>query len=93
MFGVVLAAERLLAEGRLGSIVDAVLVKTEDELLDQASALLGISYLAAAAVITGGALETHLKHLVEKHGLTVTGAGNIAKYDGAIAQARNSVFV
>jgi hypothetical protein len=58
-------------------------------LLDQATALLGSNYLAAAAVIAGGALEAHLQHLVAKNGLTIIGDGSISKYDGAIGKARN----
>ena len=78
-----------IKEGRIGSLIDAVRAETEGELLDQAVILLNTAYLAAATVIAGGALETHLSHLVVKHGLSITGAGTIAKYDAAIAQARN----
>jgi hypothetical protein len=86
--GIVDAALSLLRSGRLGSLVDAIRAETEGELLEQAEALLK-AHRVAAAVIAGGALETHLRHLVAKNGLTITGEGSIAKYDGAIAQARN----
>lgn len=89
MLGVLKAATQMLRDGRVGSILDAVRVETEDELLDQASGLLGARHLAAAAVIAGGALETHLRHLVARNALVIAGDGSISKYDAAIAKARN----
>jgi hypothetical protein len=89
MLGVIRAATQQLKDGRIGSILDAARVETEDELLDQALGLLQSNYLAAAAVIAGGALEAHLRHLVAKSGLSITGDGTISKYDAAIAKARN----
>lgn len=89
MLGVISAAAQQLRDNRLSSILDAVRVETEDELLDQALALVNAKHLAAAAVIAGGALEAHLRHLVAKNGLMVAGDGSISKYDAAIAKARN----
>ena len=86
--GLIKAVHRMIHAGNLGSFIDDIVAKTEAELLDQATVLLD-SGLIAAAVIAGGALESHLKHLVTKYGLTVSGDGSISKYDGAIAQARN----
>lgn len=87
--GVFLAATDLLRAGRLGSLRDAVRAETEDELLDQALQLVVGGYIAASAVIAGGALESHLRHLVEKNELPINGEGSIAKYDSAVAMARN----
>src|SRR5581483_12415080 len=77
-------------DGRIRNLVDAVRIETEDDLLDQAQVLLKGNYVAAAAVIAGGALEAHLRHLATKNGLTVAGDGSISKYDAAISQARNA---
>jgi hypothetical protein len=93
MLGVLQGAARQIRDGRIGNLINTVRVETEDELLDQAQTLLNAKptpLLVAATVIAGGALETHLRHLVSKHGLTVNGDGSINTYDGAIAQARNT---
>jgi hypothetical protein len=90
LLGVICGALQQLQDGRIGSLLDAIRVETQDELLDQATVLLDGSYLAAAAVIAGGTLETHLRRLVAKNGLSINGDGSIAKYDGEIAKARNT---
>lgn len=87
------AAYTLLTGGRLGSLIDAVRAETEDELLMQAEALVEANHLAAATVIAGGALETHLRHLVARYGLTISGSGSIGSYNTALAQARNNQTV
>jgi len=72
-------------------LADGVRAETEGEILDQALALLQSNYIVAAAVLAGGALETHLRHLaITKYGLTVIGDGTISEYDAVVAQARNS---
>ena len=78
-----------LKAGRLKTLTQSVQAETVTELLDQANALLGGGYAVAATVITGGALETHLGHLCQQHGLSWTGSGSISKYDQAIAQHRS----
>ena len=88
LIGVVKAAHSLIAAGKMGGLIDTIRIETEDELLDQAQALLNVSQSVAATVLAGGALETHLRHLVDKHNLTITGGGSISKYNDAIAQAR-----
>jgi len=88
--GVVHGAVALIKGGRLGSVLDGVRAETESEVLDQADVLLAGKYPAAAAVLAGGSLETHLLHLCQRHGLTWTGEGSISKYDQAVAQARNA---
>jgi len=40
-------------------------------------------------VLAGGALETHLRNLCARFGLTWPGEGSIAKYNQALGQARN----
>ena len=82
------SARQILREGRLGSLIDAARAETEWELLDQANKLLEDGYLAAATVIAGGALETHLRHLVSRYGLTIEGSGSIGEYGGTICKAR-----
>jgi hypothetical protein len=89
LLGVFRGATNLIRGGRLTSLVDSIRGDAEGELLDQADALLQ-GYRVAAAVIAGGALETHLRRLVSKNSLPINGAGSIEKYDGAIAQARNA---
>lgn len=88
--GIFRAARRMLDDGYLSSILDGIRAETEIELLGQAENLLAAGYKVAAAVLAGGALETHLSGLCAKNGLAVAGAGSISKYDGAIAQERNS---
>ena len=78
-----------LKAGRLTSLAQSIQAETVSELLDQAEALLAGGYAVAAAVIAGGALETHLCHLCHQNRLSWNGDGSISKYDGAIAQERN----
>lgn len=88
--GVFDGAVTLLKGGRLRSLMDGVRAETVSEVLDQAEALNGAAHVTAAAVLAGGALETHLLHLCSRNGLTWTGDGSISKYDQAIGQARNA---
>jgi hypothetical protein len=89
--GVVAAAARLAAAGHLKSFADTIRAETTVEVLDQADLLLSLSgeHSVPAAVLAGGALETHLLHLCRRHSLSWAGDGSIGKYDGAIAKARN----
>lgn len=83
------AAHRLLKEDRLGSLIDAIRVESESELLEQADILAENDHLAAATVIAGGTLETHLRHLVNKNGLTISAPnGSISAYNQAVASER-----
>ena len=88
--GVIQSGLTLLKDGRLRGIVDGVKAETVGEILDQAEILVGKDHTVAAAVLAGGALETHLLHLCQQTGLTWAGDGSISKYDQAIAQARNA---
>ncbi len=88
--GVFASAYSQLRHGRIESFVDSIRVGAEDDLLDQADALSASGHLVAATVLAGGALEVHLRRLCEKNNLAVTAPPSIAKYDQAIAQARNN---
>ncbi len=87
--GVLQAASALLRDGRLRSLLDGVRAETVAEVLDQAGVLRRANHLPAAAVLAGGALETHLHNLCVGRGLTWNGSGSISKYDGSISKARN----
>jgi hypothetical protein len=89
LFAIFQVAHRLVRNDRLGSFIASIRAETEDELLDQAIALLAQNHLAAATVIAGGALETHLRHLVAGCGLSISGEGSISAYNDKLAQARN----
>jgi len=88
--GVVQAAAALIRAGRLTRVLDGVRAETVSEVLDQAEIVLAAKQTVAAAVLAGGALETHLLHLCRRSGFAWTGEGSIAKYDQAVAQARNA---
>jgi hypothetical protein len=83
---ILLGAYNLTKGNRLASLIDSIRQESEDELLDQAAALLKDDYLAAAAVIAGGALETHLRHYVNKHGITISDSGSISSYNDAVSR-------
>lgn len=89
VLGIFNAAIRILEADRLSSLLDGIRAETVSEVLDQAATLLP-THPVAAAVLAGGALETHLLHMCDRNGLTPQGDGSISKYDGAIAQARNA---
>jgi hypothetical protein len=78
----------MLKAGRLQGLAEGIQAETVGELLDQASSFLAGGYVVAAAVIAGGALETHLAHLCQRSGVTWSGDGSISKYNGAVGAAR-----
>lgn len=84
------AAYKLIRAGRISSLVDGVRRETVADLLDQAHDLAAKNYMVAAAVLAGGALETHLHHLCVKNRIPWAGSGSISVYDAAVAQARKS---
>jgi hypothetical protein len=90
LIGVFEGAAFLVRDNRLGSLIDSIRLESESELLDQASVLVDNDYRAAAAVIAGGALETHLHHYVDKHGIPIAGDGTISKYNSSVGQARKA---
>jgi hypothetical protein len=87
--GVFRSAYDQLRNDRLGSIADGIFAESVSELLDQAQALNDKSFVVAAAVIAGGALESHLMHLCKRNQLTWSGDGSIEKYNSAIGEARD----
>lgn len=86
--GILRAAVKLIESGGLTPVHDAIRAETVSEVLDQADDLADSGYLAAASVLAGGALETHLRHLCERANLTWQGSGSIEKYTGAVDQVR-----
>jgi hypothetical protein len=90
LLGVVKAGGEVVRSGRLRGLLDGVRAETVSEVLDQAQGLLTAHHTVAATVLAGGALETHLRHLCVRNNLSWPGEGSIAKYDAAVAQARNA---
>lgn len=87
---IVAAAHDQVQNGRLGSFVDSIRADTVSELLDQADYLASKNWLAAATVLGGAALETHLRYLCEKNAIIWNGSGSISSYDQAISTERKS---
>jgi len=91
--GVFASAHAQVQSGRLRSLVGTARAGAEDDVLEVAEELLADS-LAAGAVLAGGALEAHLKHLCHSNAdvraLLPQGHGSIEKYNLAIGQARNA---
>ncbi len=88
--GVFEAGRSQLKSGRLRSMKVEIQAEDVADLLDQASDLCVAGYLAAATVIVGGALESHLLHLCVRAALSWSGSGSISKYIASIAQLRNA---
>lgn len=87
---VIEAGLELVREDRVSGLIDGIRAETVDEILEQAGILNSGDYVAAAAVLAGGGLETHLRFLCEKSSITWTGDGSISKYNQAIASARKN---
>src|SRR5579864_3023107 len=81
LVGIFKGAANLVRGGRIGTLIEAIRVESESDLLEQAEALLEKDYLAASTVIAGGALESHLKHLCDRHGLSGSLRGSISAYN------------
>jgi hypothetical protein len=71
-------------------LIDAVRVESGSDLLEQAEALLETGQPAAATVIAGGALESHVKYICDKHGVSFSGHGSVSAYKHAVAQGRKA---
>jgi hypothetical protein len=89
LVGVFQTAVKLLKDGHARRLADGIRAETIGHCLDQADALARSGYAVAAMVLAGGALETHLRNLCARFGLTWPGEGSIAKYNQALGQARN----
>jgi hypothetical protein len=72
---------RVAREHGPSSLIDGIRVKTVGEVLEQAESAARERSCRGAMVMAGGALETHLKHLRLKYGITWQGHGSIRKYD------------
>ncbi len=90
MVGVLTAIRAEVAAGRLRTFEQAVQAFTVGEVLDQAEQLLDKGYLAAATVLAGGALETHLRHLCARAGLLDGEANGINDYLGLLDRSRKA---
>ena len=82
------AAKQIVDGDGIRGLVDIVRADTEADLLDQSEVFLKENAIAAAAVIAGGALETHLRGVVEGVGIPWNGDRGIATYNNAIASHR-----
>jgi hypothetical protein len=89
LVGILRTAISLLKNGHLRSLADGIRAETVAQCLDQADALVRAGYVAAAMVLAGGGLETHLRSLCLRFGLSWQGDGSIATYKQALDQARN----
>ncbi len=84
-------ARSILTSGRFETLIDGVRADTVAELLDQADALVGQGWLAAAMVTAGGAVEIAIRHMCERANpvISVEGHGSIEKYNSALSKRRN----
>jgi len=84
------AAKQIVDGDRVDGLIDIVRADTEAELLTQADALRLEGPVAAATVIAGGALETHLRGLVDRYAISWQqhGERGISTYNNAIAAYR-----
>jgi len=89
LIGIFRTATTLLKNGLIRSLADGVRAETVAQCLDQAEALGGAGYAAAAMILAGGALETHLRVLCIRFNLSWQGAGSIGSYKQSLDQARN----
>jgi hypothetical protein len=89
LLGLFRTAISLLKDGHLRSFADGIRAETVAQCLDQAEVLVRAGYVAAAMVLAGGGLETHLRSLCARFNLTWQGNGSIAAYKQALDQGRN----
>jgi hypothetical protein len=79
--GIVKALRHDVTAGYLQTIVELAHATIFADFLEMAQHLHGAGYRDAAAVITGSTLETHLRELCKKHGITVESNGKPKKAD------------
>ena len=89
LIGIFRTALALLKNGLIRSLADGVRAETVAQCLDQAEALGRTGYAAAAMILAGGALETHLRVLCIRFKLSWQGDGSIGSYKQTLDQARN----
>lgn len=90
LVGLCRTAISLLKDGHLRSLIDGIRAETVAQCLDQAEMLGRAGYVAAAMVLAGGGLETHLRNLCVRFGTSWQGNGSIAAYKQALDQGRNN---
>lgn len=90
---VFVAAHAALQGGYLLGIREGLRAETLSEVLEQAERHCAQGELVAATSLAGGALETHLHHLCERHSIQYRAPGSISAYEQAIAKARNDGVV
>jgi hypothetical protein len=79
LVGIVGALRDDIAAGWLTSVTELLHADTLDDFLEMSDELLGSGYKDAAAVITGTVLESHLRLLASKHGISTTSANGSPK--------------
>jgi hypothetical protein len=82
----------LLQDVRTGSLWRGIWDAKNDscaDILQQADHLLDGKYFAAAAVLAGGGLETHLKDLCQRYSVIWQNPGTITKYQTALSAEQN----
>ena len=89
LIGIFRTGLSILKNGYLGSLTAGIRAETVAQCLDQADTLARAGYAAAAMVLVGGGLETHLRGLCGRFGCSWQGNGSIASYKQALDQGRN----
>ena len=79
--GVLFALRDDVEQGLLISLESRLRANIHDDLLKQASELLGAGYHVAAMVLIGGVLENHLQKTAQARGLRLPRKGSISKYN------------
>jgi len=89
LVGIFRTSLSILKNGYLRSLADGIRAETVAQCLDQADVLARAGYAAAAMVLVGGGLETHLRGLCVRLGCSWQGNGSISSYKQALDQGRN----
>ena len=90
LIGIFQTARSLIANGFTRRFADGIRAETVAVCLDQSESFARSGYSVAAMILAGGALETHLRGLCIRFGLTWQGNGSIGSYKQTLDQARNS---
>jgi hypothetical protein len=92
MIGVLQGLVSDIENGYLKSTSELIHADVFTDYLSMADHLLGEGYKDAAAVLTGGTLEAHLKQLCAKHGIVPDFTDNKGNIRNKKAEALNSEF-
>ena len=82
--GIMRAAHKMVSDGHLKSLYEQIRTATVLDVLEDAEELLRGNYCAAAMVLAGGALETHLRQMCDSRNATPAGHGSITSYADAL---------